>query len=328
MKIRLAAVLAVLMVCAGLTGCISSLTGAHYLQQEEYDKGIVSLKQQLAESPGDASANYYLGRMYMAKKEPKVALPYLERAAQLDPESAEYAFWVGVANWALLDFDAERQAYMRAIELDGRHISAHLYLGHNYLDRGEWEKALARYDRVLELDEYNPEALYNRGEALYALGRTDEAVKAWQEFLEAYPDGTLAFRAADWLNQFGDYTYRNFIIGQRKITLRVPQFEQGATTLSLTKESKPSLSVLGAMLDNNRKLEIHVVAFNASGAEEAKAMAQTTRDYIVSMWPEVAPSRLRLSWFGEGEKVQTVNGPKVIDKTVKFITVVENPVGG
>jgi tetratricopeptide (TPR) repeat protein len=313
----------VLMMLALSAGCVPSLTGAHYLQQEDYDEGIRSMRQELAQNPNDPAANYYLGRMYMAKQEPEPALPYLEKAAKLDPEDSDYHFWVGVANWALLNFDKEREAYRRALQANTRHVSANLYLAHNYLDRGEWENALAFYDRVLELDPYNPEALYSRGEALYGMGRKEEAHQAWLEFMEAYPDGVLGFKATENLNLLGDYTYRNYILGQRKITLRVPRFEMGETIMTLTDESKPSLSVLGAMLENNRKLDVHVVVFDASGAASAKRKALLIRNYVSRMWPEVDPSRLKPSWFGQGEKVETEDGTMTLDETVKFITVVE-----
>lgn len=302
-----------------MSGC-AKIVGPYYLEQGKYEEGVETLTHEYRENPNDASTAYYLGRLYLALNKPEQAMPYLERAVAADPADADYLFWQGVGYWALMDFDREREMYIKVLRIEPKHISANLYLGHNYLDRGEVKNALGYYDKVIVLDEFNPEALYNRGTALHDLGMEKEAVEAWKKFLEYYPDGSLALQATERLNIQGDFTYRNFIIGKRNVTLRTMVFKPG--TFDLTSESKESLHVLAAMMEENKILDLHVVGYSGNGKNRARRMVQSVRDYMLSGHPDFDRNRLLLSWFGTPEVVGEGKRSFTLDDSVKFITVV------
>lgn len=317
--------IAALLVVA-LAGCVtkspySMMMGPYYLEQKEYDKGVQVFSERLKENPQDATAAYFVGRYYLAMEKPKQALPFFDQAVSLDPQDSDYWFWKGVTHWALLEFEEERAAYMKTLALEPNHISANLYLGHNYLDDERWAEALERYDRVIELDKYNPEALYNRGLALLELGKDKEGAAALLRFLEYYPDGSLAMRATERLNLQGDYTYRNFILGQRNVTLRSMAFKPGTNDLVL--ESKESLYVIAAMMDANEKFKLHVVAYMDGNAAAAKARAAEVKKAILSGNPHLDPNRLLLSWFGTAETIEQEGKTFTLDESVQFITVVQ-----
>jgi tetratricopeptide (TPR) repeat protein len=301
-----------------LAGC-ARVVGPYYLEQGKYQEGIELLSAQLREHPDDASSAYYLGRYYLALNRPKEALPYLKLATGLAPDNADYRFWLGVNRWGLLDFAGEREAYLEAVRLDPKHISANLYLGHGRLDRGEWAEALARYDRVIELDAYNPEALYNRSVVLNRLGRDEEEVAALRQFLEFYPDGMLALEATQRLNLQGDFSYRNFIMGNRNVTLRSMAFKPGTNELDM--DSKESLHVVAAMMATNDDLALHIVAYCDGDAARARIRAAAVRDYILAGHPSFDPKRLPLSWFGTAETVTVGDTTHILTESVQFITV-------
>ena len=300
-----------------VAGC-ATVMGPYYLEQERYEEGIKVMSEQLRENPGDASSAYYMGRYYLALDKPQEGLPYLEKAVQLAPDNADYVFWTGVAHWALMDFDREQAAYLKAISLDPNHISAHLYLGHGYTDRGQWAKAVEQYDRVLELDPYNPEALFNRANDLRELGKTKDEIAAWKQFLEFYPDGSMAMTATEQLNLQGDFTYRNFIIGKRNVTLRSMTFKPGTSVLDT--DSKPSLEVLSAMMQDNDKLILHVVAYAKGDPALAKARAEAVQGYMLNGNRDLNSKRLPLSWFGTAESVEVGESTFSLDQSVTFIT--------
>jgi tetratricopeptide (TPR) repeat protein len=298
-------------------GC-ATVMGPYYLEQEQYEEGIKVMGEQLKENPDDAASAYYVGRYYLALNKPKQGLTYLQKAVRLAPENADYVFWTGVAYWAMMDFDRERAAYEKAISLDPNHISAHLYLGHGYADRGQWAQALKQYDVVLKLDPYNPEALYNRARALRGLDRTSDEIAAWKQFLEYYPDGSMAMTAVEQLNLHGDFTYRNYIIGKRNVTLRSLTFAPGTSVLDA--DGRASLEVLSAMMQVNKELVVNIVAYAKGNAPLAKARATAIRDYMLNGNPDVDRSRLPLSWFGTAENVQVGDKQIALDQSVSFIT--------
>ncbi|QGY41925.1 tetratricopeptide repeat protein [Pseudodesulfovibrio cashew] len=297
----------------------SQVMGPYYLKQQEYSEGIEAFTTRLKENPQDHVAAFYIGRYHLALNKPDKALPYLQKAAAMAPDNADYRFWIGVAHWAKLDFAEERKAYKAALKLDPDHISANLYLGHGYVDEGQWAKALARYDKVIELDPYNPEALYNRSVALEGLGKKAEEIAALKKFLEYYPDGSLAMRAATRLNLLGDFTYRNAIIGKRNVTIKSVVFKPG--TDELVYESKESLQVVSAMMEVNDKLALHIVAYKDGDVAAAKARAHNVRNALLAGHPGISPSRLPLSWFGSAEPYELEGKSFSIKDSVQFITV-------
>jgi len=324
---KICVLIVALVLLSMLTGCVtganpySAMMGPYYLKQREYKEGLKSFVERVKENPQDATAAYYVGRFYLATKRPAEAMTYLKQAAKLVPDNADYQFWIGVAHWAKLELDEEKASYERALVLDPDHISANLYLGHGYTDEKQWAQALVLYDKVISLDRYNPEALYNRGVALGGLGRHKEEVAALKKFLEYYPDGSLAMRATSRLNLQGDFSYRNFILGKRNVTLKSMTFKPGTNDLVL--ESKESLHVIAAMMGTNKKLALHIVAYNDGNAAAAKARAQAVKDYILAGRPGFDPKRLPLSWFGTTETVERKGKTFTLEDSVTFITVVQ-----
>ncbi len=130
----------------------------------------------------------------------------------------------------------------------------------------------------------------------------------------------MALYAAAMLNQYGDFTYRNFIIGNRNLTLMPPAFEKGTTIQKF--DTKASLAVLGAMMEGNDSLKIHIVSYCKGDKGMAQMRAQAVRDYILSGHPHFDAARLPMSWFDSSEVVQVRGKKFFVDESVRFITVV------
>ena len=299
--------------CATIKG-----QGAYYLESEQYEAGIKEFGKVLSQNPNDPQANYYLGRFYLAEEEPERALPFLRRAAELAPRRADYCFWLGVGHWAVRDFEAERMSYLRALAADPDYIPARLYLGHNFLDGGRPEMALRQYEKVLGLDPYNPEALYNTGLALNESRRVTEAVDAWKRYLKHYPDGKWALRAVDHLNELGDFSYRNFTIGYRRVPLEEIAFAPGSAKAISRGES--SLEVIGSILKINEEIKLEIVAYLKGNSPQAAARAGAVRDWLLKSFPTIHPSRLKARGEGSAETIETGNRAYVLDETVSFVT--------
>ncbi len=58
------------------------------------------------------------------------------------------------------------------------------------------------------------------------------------------------------------------------------------------------------MMEENKDLRFHIVAYVAGNAEIGESRANGVRDYILSGHPDFAPSRMPLSWFGSAEEVE------------------------
>lgn len=292
--------------------------GKYYLDKKMYDQGLSVFQKEVEAKPDSAEVHYYLGRFHLALEHPQKALPHLEKAAGLSPEEADYHFWRGVAAAAEKKHDLERQCYVQALKLDPDHVQALTYLGHNLLEKGEHEKALESYTRAIELQSDNPQALFNRGLILKRLKRTPEEKLAWKQYLYHYPSGPMAIRATNNLNSLGDFDYRNYLIGSRTVTLGKIQFEPFSNRI--WSGSIPSLDLLGEIMKNNRKVRVHIVTYQKRNKSLAQARAKSIKKYLLRNFPDVASSRLKVSWFDVPEKIRVGKKTFQEDESVRFIT--------
>jgi tetratricopeptide (TPR) repeat protein len=100
------------------------------------------------------------------------------------PLTAEQWYDLGVDLEAASPDDA-RDAYARAIGLDGRHVAARVNLGRLLQEAGRAGDAAAEYRAALRLEPANPTAAFNLGTALEDLGRHAEALEAYRRAIAA-----------------------------------------------------------------------------------------------------------------------------------------------
>jgi tetratricopeptide (TPR) repeat protein len=263
-------------------GCAvgTRIQGQSYLDQEKYSEGVDVVREKLTHNSFDPAANYYMGRYLLALDEPKKAYPYLREAVALDFKNADYHFWLGVCYHGLNNLKNERQSYHRAIAYNKRHVEAHLYLGHSYLEHAQWDKALNAYDRVLDLQGEHAQALYNRALALNQMQRIPQEIAAWKQYLSYYPDGQWALQAVDHLNARGNFDYRTFLIGDHSVTLEKIRFEP--TSGSLLEKSRPSLDVVGSIMTRDKKIHVKIVGYLIGDKTLAKRRAEGVKNYIIA----------------------------------------------
>ncbi len=319
--ICLSFLVAVFVVFPGGCAFLRVAKGNYYLDNKKYREGIEAFEEELKANPESAEAQYFMGRFQLAENHPKEARNFLQQAVKLSPKKADYHFWLGVAYAANKESDLERKSYLRAIELDDKHVQALTYLGHNQLDKFEYENALNTYNKVLKLSPNNPSALYNRALILKHFGKTLEERLAWKEYLALYPSGAMGQQAAMNLNELGDFAYRNYLIGSRTVTLKKIRFEP--LTPKLQKNSHESLDFLGEILQKNKAIAIHIVAYQKDAKKMAELRAKSIKIYLLNKFPEIESSRLMVSWFGITEEIRAGTKTFREDESINFITAVQ-----
>lgn len=85
-------------------------------------------------------------------------------------------------------FDQAEQFYLDILQRDPTRLDAMLLLGTLHLQRGDAAKALEKIDRVLSTAPDSTDAHCNRGHALRALNRLDEALVAYETAIARKPD--------------------------------------------------------------------------------------------------------------------------------------------
>jgi len=304
-----------------LCGCEigSRVQGQYYLHNEKYSEGIEAFREKLKKNAFDPAAHYYMGRYLLAMKRPNAAYPYLSEAVALDFKNADYHFWLGVCYNGLGNLKKERESYFRAIRFDERHVRARLYLGHSYLEHGQWEKALNAYDRVLDLQRDHAQALYNRALTFNQMQRIPEEIAAWKQYLVYYPEGEWAFKAVEHLNARGNFDYRTFLIGDFRVILEKIRFEPLAGFR--LEDTQSSLDVVGSIMIHNKKIHVKIVGYLSGDKMLARRRAESVKQYIIGKFPKMNSRRLKVSGIGEPEKVEAGWKRFDLNDSINFMTV-------
>ncbi len=301
------------------SGCsaVYRTQGQYYLRTNQYKAGLESFKENVRNNPDDAGANYYLGRFYLAGSQPAAGLRYLKRSAKLDPEQSDTYLWIGVSYFQLKKPNLERKNYLKALSLNSRNLMARLYLAHNQFEKKQYQAALKNYNRVLGVQPDNPSALYNKTVIFRRLGLNLQEKSALKQYMRFYPSGALAIRIVNRLNEMGDFEYRNYRIGYRTVTLKTIEFVP--STAQISQGSRPSLDVVGAILKNNQRIALNIIAYQKKNPALAQARARSVKAYLLENFPEIKPERLKLSWFGVPEIIKTGSRKRFkADASIKF----------
>lgn len=293
-----------------------TMQGDYYLTSRQYSKGRDVFASALQHNPDDPAAHYFLGRLFLAEKKVNEALPYLQQAVKMEKGKADYYFWLGLAQGEAGDTVLEEDSYEEALAIDEDHLQALTYLAHRQLDKKEYVTALVNYEKVLKKWPESPSALYNRALVLKKLGRSPEELLAWLAYLDQYPSGAMARNATNHLNALGDFSFQNFTIGIRTVTLKKIAFQPFSSRL--VSSSLPSLKLVGEILDNMNPGTLQIVWFQKKNIELAKKRSQSIKKYIEESTSGLNPERIQISWFDVQDEI-IVDDKKVIkDESVQF----------
>ena len=293
-------------------------TGEHFLITEEYSRGVKNFKQEVAENPDSVLANYYYGRFLLGDKQYKEALVYLVKARSLDPDNPDYHFWLGVVYGSLGKNIPEKKSYLKALSLKEDHLQSLIYLGHNQLESKDYTKALENYTKALKLWPASPSSLYNRALIVTKLGRKPEALDGWLEYLSYYPSGAMARQAVTHLNSLDNFSFRNYRLASRTVTVEKIYFE--SFTSQIDKDSHPSLELIGAIFSNMKKGRLQIAVYQLKNKELARQKALSIKKFLLKKYPNVNGKDIGVSWFGSPEIIKRTKGEKKLNDSVLFFT--------
>ncbi len=294
----------------------STVQGDYYLSHKKYKEGEKQFRLTVQEEPEIPLNNYLYGRMLLANNKDKTALKYLKKASILKPDEADYHFWTGVAYGRLNKRKQEKQEYEKVLSLEKKHLQALLYLGHNRLQAKQYTAALENYNKALKIWSGSPSALYNRALIFSKLGRTPEEKQAWLEYLARYPSGAMARRAVNHLNRLQDFSYRNYRLASRTVTVEKIAFQP--FTANLERGSFPSLKLIATIFKNLHKGKLQVIVYQKNNTALAQKKALAIKRHLLESNSGITKKDIGISWFSQPEKI-TIQGKKLsIDESVAF----------
>lgn len=266
----------------------------------------------------NARANYLIGRGLLAGDRQEAALGFFRKAVELESNSAEYVHWQGIAYWTVGNKELERQSYLQAVQRHPDFVPSLLYLGNSYLESSSYPDALQYYQRVLQNDQHNPEALYNSALVHQRLDNKSMEQQLFNEYLISHRTGKWAYRAVDHLHRLGDYSYRIFRIGIHQLILNVSDL-----LLAGSIAQKNELKLLAHAVNRTADQEIQLVIYHKERKEEAKETALNLRNLLLDLIGPGNAVPIMVSWFDTAETISFINGNK--QELSESILIFSNP---
>lgn len=152
------------------------------------------LRDVLREEPGNATATRMLGSIALEQKRYRLATRLLRNAVKLAPDY--FGAWVDLSR-ALTEFektDEARTAVEMLIKLESELAHPYVLLGNLETKVGDYDAAIAAFERALDKQPDNGGALAGLGHALKTIGRQEQAVERYRSCIRKYP----AFGEAYW----------------------------------------------------------------------------------------------------------------------------------
>lgn len=140
----------------------------------DFNAAELALRRAVAANPKYADAHWGLGSILPANGRMDEALSAMRDALALDPLSALFSGWVARMLVYLRRYDEAIAQCQHAGELDIHYPRVYLWMGHAYMGKQEYDKALDAYQKSVHGIGYHNTFVV---QPLVQLGRRDEAVE-------------------------------------------------------------------------------------------------------------------------------------------------------
>lgn len=142
------------------------------------------------ENPRDVRAQLNAAGMYYQIGQYEQALPFVKNALAIEPSNSGALIAAADTYFEKGDFTEAANFYEQVLKQQPKNINARIDLGSTFFQRvpSDYARAIAEYNRALELDSKHPDALHNLAVAQLAGNNRAEAESTIQRFAAAHPD--------------------------------------------------------------------------------------------------------------------------------------------
>ena len=135
-----------------------------------------------------AERSYSQGVAQLSRDDYQRAVPFFERATDLDPNYAEAWYQVGFAYGVLGRHQDALKASKQAAKLRPEWPETYVNIGASSYALGQYKDAAEAYKTAIRLDDDNPDTQYAYGLTLNKLNKGDEEILAYKRALNIKPD--------------------------------------------------------------------------------------------------------------------------------------------
>lgn len=168
-----------------------TLVGGIFFQDGKYLNTAIAMKKAEALAPLDDSNRFTLAMAYIELNHRDWARPELEKLAQSNPQNPLYPYWLSRLDYDAMQFNAAVARLRKALELNPAFVRAYDNLGLCYEALGKYDEAIQAYQDALRLNrektQNSPWPAMNLGALLVKLGKLSDAETYLREALRLNP---------------------------------------------------------------------------------------------------------------------------------------------
>jgi len=201
------------------------LLRGYFSEISRNQRARASFKQNLEAStlnPADSSAHYNLGLIHQQRGEFEAARERFERAIQIDADEIDAHYQLGRIARQQKRFADAIKHFEQVVARDQSHSQYEIWreVGATYLAAGQFEDARTALERFLDHRESDPEGLYLMGRAHAGLGHRSEAASLMEACINAVKSApAYKYRLEKrWLNEAQQFlrSSRQEAVGSRQ----------------------------------------------------------------------------------------------------------------
>lgn len=196
-----------------------------------------------------AERSYAQGLAQLSLDDYARALPYFERATEIDPSYPEAWYQAGYCYGVLGRHQDALKASRQAAKLRPDWAETYVNIGASSYALGQYKDAADAYKQAIKLEDGNAETQYALGLTLGKLGRTDEEILAYKRALTLKPDHSNS------IDRLGQAYFK-----MKRYADAATMFEQ----LKTYKPNEKTFNSLGECYFEQGKTEESVDAFNSA----------------------------------------------------------------
>ncbi|MDY0189294.1 MAG: tetratricopeptide repeat protein [Desulfuromonas sp.] len=216
-----------------------------------------------------AQSHYKMAQSNMATKDYTSALHEMLQAVQLEPNNPDYQATLAMVYFEKQAYPQSEQHYKKALQLRPNDPIVENNLAALYMNMQRWDEAAALFRKVADnlLFRYKTRALIGMGVALSHGGKSMQAVLAYNEVLQDFPDNiTALFLLGQTYYDMGKYA-----LAQQRLS----------NIIKLRPEHSNARLLLGQCYMQLGQLDAAAGAFReVANREDGSELAAQAREYL------------------------------------------------
>jgi tetratricopeptide (TPR) repeat protein len=202
----------------------------HYFLKN-YAAAEADLSEFNKSAKANGETNYILARTYFDQQKYHEALPYFQKATEMNYQNKDIQYFVSVCLGATQDRAAQEKAAMQAVQAESQFKGeAYYQAGVALFSQKKNDEAVEAFDKALQLKPALADAYLYLYRTYRALNRDDDAVAIMKRLIKQDPDNVQGYLNLSWISSLSDQP-QQAVEAARRATKLAPTQSVGFTNM-------------------------------------------------------------------------------------------------